>query len=430
MNETTVDPAAAPAELVTQPAPRQSAVPTRPSTTNATTKATATATATAAGVLRPMPPLGPEVLRHLFRFGPLGVEQLAGLLLERRSPRWVRHTVGVLAGPGDRDTPGVGTRAPHQAPYQPSNQTSGAPEAAGGARKKAARTSHRDPFVICEKRQLPSSGGRRSGLVVYLTEAGLAFTAAEQDLNYDRAKKEYGQVVQETTVGHALLRNEFYGRLMGAVREARAAGKPLSVETLTAESGVDPIRLSPGKGGAKRYLNPDGLIEAFAGPAAGRRFRILVEADTGSQYHRWQISAKANRYAEYFSILQNLRETSGDPEAAGAHGNAREEPEDYRSSDGPYLGPTSNTGVSGGDLPRVLFVSADPKRSYWVREVFIQTARDPQSPLHAIRERLQARGIEVADLLRLTNLAWIEEGGPLGAACISVKSSVPTEIFS
>lgn len=329
-----------------------------------------------------MPMQGPEVLDLLFRLGVLTAQQIAHLVPDPVSPRRMRLILGILesgsnvAGKRSRGQPGEkGERA-----------------ANGDESLPALLRSVTHPF-----RYAGVGEPVRWRSIYYLSGEGLDYVARRRDLYPSVAESLYRGVLEEARLDHALLRNEFYRRLVLDVPRATRGGLDeddgLRVETMWAEKGMTPIKLDPVEGKERRYLNPDGLLEigSASGAAANpQRLSIFIESDTGSEDMEWQVTGHADKYAEHlWSLLE-----SGD-----------------------------GTGGEEG-LPLVLFVSPGPGRTRWVRRKIRQNGLDAESVFSAVLEAFKQKGRSLPAQFWFTNLKWLEEnGGALGASFWPLSSS-------
>ncbi len=203
-------------------------------------------------------------------------------------------------------------------------------------------------------------------------------------------------------INHALLRAEFYLVLVVESRRLLLAkgqgGGPASpvyrVERLGAEGEAGPIELARTPKGGRRSLEGDGLIVASR-HGAPTSLAALVESDTGSQrYH--QIAHKADAYAEYL-----------------CKPDRRDSPVD----------------LSRG-LPRVVFVSPTFERSKTVRGFILENANSSTSEFGRIRERVLAKsGVDLADLLCVTNLEWLRQRGGWEASYWFLSASKRRRLF-
>lgn len=297
-----------------------------------------------------LPTLGPEILDVVFELGCATASQLRFLLARRPALRTTQLALKTLREADGPLADGLWRSVPFAAPEDAPSR---------------ARTQH----------------------VHYLTGEGVDWVAASRDLHRSTARSLYSKVLQDATVGHALLRNEFYARLC---RELSATS--IGLDRICAEAGVDPIELGRSTKGYRRYLNPDGLMEFYDDDDETFYRRVLVESDTGNQTHAWQIAGKANHYAEY--LLRFLR-----------------------------------NGETYDDLPSVLFVSPNEARSLWVRETLRRTALEEGTAFNEARTRFREQGVPLPDLFSVTNLEWVGERGALGEAYWSLGGEEPATLF-
>lgn len=296
-----------------------------------------------------LPTLGPEILDVLFELGCATAAQLRFLLARRPALRTIQIALKTMR---DADAPladGLWRSVPFAGPDDVSPRV---------------RTQH----------------------VHYLTDQGVDWVAGSRDLHRSVARSLYAKVLQDATVGHALLRNEFYARLC---RELSATS--IGLDRMCAEAGVDPIELGRSTKGYRRYLNPDGLMEFYDDDDETFYRRVLVESDTGNQTHAWQIAGKANHYAEYLIRFLDKGELN--------------------------------------DLPSVLFVSPNETRSLWVRETLRRTGLEKGTAFNEARTRFRERGLPLPDLFSVTNLEWVAERGALGEAYWSLGGEQPAGLF-
>lgn len=333
-----------------------------------------------------MPTLGPETLDLIFRLGCLTSAQLRTLLPVPRSLSQIQRITKTLRAGGFLETvrrpypyarPPQPTRQATLVPYQgPPSGTMSLGRPAGSSAPSGSPTATQTPWAA----------------IHYLKQAGLSQVARNRDLYPAVAKSLYDRVLDEARVYHALLRNEFYSWLVTELAEARGEGaSSVEIETLCAESGYTPMRLADGRKNKARYLNPDGVLEL--GDARDPAFykRILVESDTGSQDMPWQISAKAEKFAEY--LLGQL---------------------DQHRPGRPFT------------VPLLLFVSPGVSRTRWVRETFVENAANPDSKFAEARTELKSLGensMDVADAILFTNFAWLHKRTTLGNAYWALSSN-------
>lgn len=338
-----------------------------------------------------MPTLGPESLDLIFRLGCLTTSQLRTLLPTRRSISQVQRITKALRTGGLLES----VRRPY--PYSRPELSRSQPEATQTIFESGAGPMRAGSLGASNTLSGPSSDSSSArssswATIHYLTEKGLSLVARSRDLYPSVAKSLYDRVLDEARVYHALLRNEFYAWLVEDLTAARSSGySSAGIETLCAESGYTPMRLADGKRAKARYLNPDGVVEF--GDARDPSFyeRTLIESDTGSQDMPWQISSKAEKYAEY--LMAQLDK----------HPRGR-----------------------AFEVPKVLFVSPGVSRSRWVRETFVENAQRDGSKFKEARTKLRnlgENGGELADAVLFTNFAWLSRRGTLGKAYWPLSSN-------
>lgn len=337
-----------------------------------------------------MPTLGPESLDLIFRLGCLTTAQLRVLLPARRSLSQVQRVTKALRSGRLLES----ARRPY--PYGRHDHVSRgthATPAAGTEDSPFPQRSAAGPMAAGSLGPATSAGAlvdtstARWANIHYLTASGLSLVARTRDLYPSVAKSLYDRVLDEARVYHALLRNEFYAWLVEDLSTARSAGSSSRlIETLCAESGYTPMRLADGKRSKARYLNPDGVLEFGDESDPSFYERVLIESDTGSQDMPWQISAKAEKFAEY--VVKQLD---------------RRSPAEQRSF----------------RAPKVCFISPGVARSRWVRETFVDNAQRSDSMFREARVMLRERSADSADLasaVLFTNFSWLAKRTPLGKA--------------
>lgn len=302
-----------------------------------------------------VPALAPEGLDLIFRLGVCTTDQLHTLLPRRVSVQRVRGLVRCMQ---------TGFRSGGTAPLiETSRRRFQHFEAASGARWKAVHT---------------------------LTEHGLRFVAERRDLHPRVAGSLYARAYREATVDHALLRNDFFARFADALETSTDEDhEGVWFDTMCGETGLDSILLETPEGQRPRYLNPDGMVELHRERDPGFYVSFYVESDTGSEDMRWQISRKAEQYAEHLAKLLE----------------------------------------AGKPLPKVLFVSPTVTRSRWVRQVFFAAGQDPANRLCVERNRFKDKGAKLPPLFVFTNLEWQRDHGTLGPSYWALSGRHPDLLF-
>lgn len=337
-----------------------------------------------------MPRQGPEVLDALFRLGPLTREQIGGILPQPVGEKQVGRIVGELGAQRDADVAGRKSKTPSKttAEDKTSEGTASDPDGALlGAFKHHYRYN-------------TGAQGHCWKTIYYLTPRGLAYVARRRDLYPSVAESLYRGVMEQARIDHALLRNDYYRRLMRHIPRVShdlEDEEGLQIEALWAEKGMRPIKLGAVENNDRRYLNPDGVFEVAGLIGEQRRpyrLKVYVESDTGSEDMDWQVSGHADKYAEH---LLNVLEGGLD------------------SADGTAAGETA--------LPVVLFISPGPRRTRWVRSRIRENGLDEDSVFNAVRWKFKEQGSSLPDLFWFTNLKWLDQQGPAGAAYWPLSAS-------